>query len=315
MNRDSIRFSSLRLASICLAALATVCSSLTASEATVKQAPSILSWPSGDASLVTFIEEPNLLVTVVPQQAGIQSDEQLQEALKLAANAKCAQVKFFRPESGLLIFSCGKVAKQHDSCAQLSKLVPHVGTILPTFTEETSADHCPLIIGRDAYYQGRPLSPPLLRVRLSELSESEAIAGKPLYCGKDKLVGFLSNRTLDQEQQAHAICSSTVLKHITELSRFGRTGSVRLGVLFHDKTTTPEVLAISPDSPAAAAGLQPNDVIVSLGEKAITSLDQLTQELQFLTAGSEISLRVLRGVEKRTIAITPALRPEAAGAE
>ena len=64
------------------------------------------------------------------------------------------------------------------------------------------------------------------------------------------------------------------------------------------------IKAVSPNSPAAEAGLQPNDVIVSVGHRPTRSLDQVQAYLNS-NAGQPIGLTIQRGGQTLHISLTP----------
>ncbi len=70
--------------------------------------------------------------------------------------------------------------------------------------------------------------------------------------------------------------------------RLGIEGKPRKGAL---------VAEVTPDSPAAAAGIQPGDVIVQLDGKDITSAKSLTEVARGLKEGASVEGRVRRGTQ------------------
>jgi serine protease Do len=73
------------------------------------------------------------------------------------------------------------------------------------------------------------------------------------------------------------------------------------------------VTDVVPDSPAAKAGLQKNDILLKLGDKPLTDVDSLVAQIQAV-GGKAAPLEVIRGGKPRTISITPERRkaePEA----
>jgi serine protease Do len=61
--------------------------------------------------------------------------------------------------------------------------------------------------------------------------------------------------------------------------------------------TPPFIDAVRPGSPAAEAGLAPDDLVVFLDERLVPSCQMLREELQFIAADQAISLTVIRGEE------------------
>ncbi|MCL6504822.1 MAG: PDZ domain-containing protein [Pirellulales bacterium] len=71
------------------------------------------------------------------------------------------------------------------------------------------------------------------------------------------------------------------------------------------------VVSVSEGSPAAAAGVQVNDVLVAAGDKPLKSVADLVRVVDEAKE-AEITLKVVRGGEARTLAVRPAKRPEQA---
>ena len=69
---------------------------------------------------------------------------------------------------------------------------------------------------------------------------------------------------------------------------------------------------VAPESPAAAAGLQPGDVISAVDGTAVSDGDALAREIQQRAAGSDLELDVKRGAEAITLTARLAARPSAA---
>jgi S1-C subfamily serine protease len=82
----------------------------------------------------------------------------------------------------------------------------------------------------------------------------------------------------------------------------------RLGVAAESAA---EVLQIVPGSPADRAGLRAGDWIVSLGDAAVSGIDDLHRVLTEWPPGREAPLGVVRGEERLTLAVLPAEVPAA----
>jgi S1-C subfamily serine protease len=69
------------------------------------------------------------------------------------------------------------------------------------------------------------------------------------------------------------------------------------------------VASVEPGSPAARAGLKEDDIIVTFGGEAVPAVETLHRRLTADRIGRPIELGVLRGVELRTLAVTPLEMP------
>jgi regulator of sigma E protease len=76
--------------------------------------------------------------------------------------------------------------------------------------------------------------------------------------------------------------------------------------LFGKQTTTARVDAVQPDSPAAAAGLQPGDIVLAIDGRRIESFSDM-QMIVSGSAGRTLEFRVDRGGSVLTLPATPAL--------
>jgi S1-C subfamily serine protease len=68
------------------------------------------------------------------------------------------------------------------------------------------------------------------------------------------------------------------------------------------------VISIEPDGPAGRAGVREGDIIVSLDEAAITSLDDLHRTLTEARIGTTASIGILRGPDRLTLPVSIVVR-------
>ena len=61
--------------------------------------------------------------------------------------------------------------------------------------------------------------------------------------------------------------------------------------------TPPYVDRVRPGSPAAKAGIRPDDLIVLLGDRLVQSCKALASELEYIDYEDPVKLTVLRGQE------------------
>lgn len=77
-----------------------------------------------------------------------------------------------------------------------------------------------------------------------------------------------------------------------------------------DITTVPvQIVAVSPDTPAAAAGLAAGDIIVAINGKEVKGIEEVSKVIKE-KAGKQLELTVQRGDEKITTSLRPRLPEE-----
>lgn len=70
-----------------------------------------------------------------------------------------------------------------------------------------------------------------------------------------------------------------------------------------------EVEQVLPESPAASAGIQEDDILVSAGDQPLHNLDELQKLIQE-SEGKPLSIVLLRDGERKTVEVTPARREQ-----
>jgi S1-C subfamily serine protease len=89
------------------------------------------------------------------------------------------------------------------------------------------------------------------------------------------------------------------------------TAQPYLGITLEDSDNGVVIREVAPQSPAADAGLQADDVIVSINGTAVTTREEAVSAIQALKAGDKATLEIKRGDETLTIEATLANRFEA----
>ena len=64
------------------------------------------------------------------------------------------------------------------------------------------------------------------------------------------------------------------------------------------------VTEVIPESAAAAAGLQTNDILISLDGQSLSTIEKINEQVQAI-ADRKVALKILRAGEERSIEITP----------
>ncbi|MBL8752449.1 MAG: trypsin-like peptidase domain-containing protein [Planctomycetes bacterium] len=151
-------------------------------------------------------------------------------------------------------------------------------------------------------------------------------SGGPLLDVDGRVVGIATAILPMAQGLCFAVPAATASAVLPELQQFGKVVRGWLGVAVHGVELAPTiarrlglpspralaVAAVTPDSPAAAAGVQPGDLLVTLDERAIRSVGDLIAGLPRTAIGTVRRLRVLRGNEIVERAVTPMSAPTAA---
>jgi S1-C subfamily serine protease len=150
-------------------------------------------------------------------------------------------------------------------------------------------------------------------------------SGGPLVTSAGTVVGVNTAIIAGGQGLSFAVPISTVLTILPALLRDGRVRRGFLGVAgqdvpllrrvsrFHRLSQQSGVLVISlePDGPARAAGVRDGDIIVTLDELPVTSLDDLHRLMTEERIGTTVTLGLLRGVERLALRASVADRRRA----
>jgi S1-C subfamily serine protease len=78
-----------------------------------------------------------------------------------------------------------------------------------------------------------------------------------------------------------------------------------LGLSLRAETSSPQIIRVLPDSPAAAAGIQPGDVLVSIGSRQVTEYADAANAFFYLIPGQPVKVKLLRGVDQLEYSLVP----------
>jgi S1-C subfamily serine protease len=151
-------------------------------------------------------------------------------------------------------------------------------------------------------------------------------SGGPLLDTRGRVIGVNTAVILPAQGICFAIAANTASFVMGKLIHEGRIRRSYLGlagqnvplhrrvVRFHDLPVESAVFVVSvePGSPAAKAGVRDGDLVVAYGDKAVAGIDDLHRLLTEEQAGVPSVLTVIRGVDKKTFTVEPALRRAAA---
>lgn len=144
-------------------------------------------------------------------------------------------------------------------------------------------------------------------------------SGGPLVSSRGQVIGVNTAMILPAQGICFAISSGTVQHVVGQLIAFGRFRRSYLGLAGqnvslpgwlareHDLLQDGGVLVmgVEPAGPASKAGLREGDVILSIDDRAVSSLDELHKLLTFERAGRSAELAILRDERQLIVSIIP----------
>lgn len=279
-----------------------------------------------------------LVITVLPRvvldNGGTEMLDELQVDVRNADSTWPGELLLLDKATGVGILRVGVLADNRDSAgAAPSPIVERfratkrlslhreerLGTATVVFGYDSLGEKKSCVAGRlagrDAKYLGESLPTSLYRVRM-HLRDGRA--GGPLLDDSGSVVALLTDRVLEASDEHHAVPLPVLRRMMRDLVNGQRTGVAWIGATFHSESSTPQIVAVRADSPAAQAGLREGDVVVSIGGEDVGTLDELADAFYYLSAGQETQIEVLRGLEKLDYSLVPAFlsdREVAGGAD
>jgi S1-C subfamily serine protease len=145
-------------------------------------------------------------------------------------------------------------------------------------------------------------------------------SGGPLLDSRGRVVGINTAIIAMAQGIGFAIPAAAAKTVVPQLLAKGRVERSYLGVIglrrllnrrvvrFHKlgKDYGVEIVSVEPGGPAAAAGLRPGDIIVSIGAVDVTSPDDLFRFLAGWPVGRPVRLAALRSAERLELVVVPA---------
>ena len=137
-------------------------------------------------------------------------------------------------------------------------------------------------------------------------------SGGPLLNAEGQVIGVNAQIESDSggnDGVGFAIPSNTVKSIVSELISTGKAEHAYLGVSVETVNASVRITEVRTGTPAADAGLQSGDTIVSVDGKRIVSGDGLTSAISAKKPGDTVSITYSRGGQSHTVKIELATRP------
>ena len=171
------------------------------------------------------------------------------------------------------------------------------------------------VAGFDIKYGGRYFATMHIR---ANVPVQRGQGGAPLLNLQGEVVGILIS-SLDAGSAAFALPIEAAEKVRKDFVRFGEVRPGWLGVGVHPALavvagSTAQIDQIYADAPGIKAGLEKDDVIVGIGDRKITSPEDVLDAAFFTTAEDELTVKVWRGGAELAVIVTPTDHPSSAHA-
>ena len=149
-------------------------------------------------------------------------------------------------------------------------------------------------------------------------------SGGPLVASNGKVIGVNTAVISGAQGICFAVASNTAKFVISEIIRHGRVRRAYIGIAAHTVPVPKRwgpiagiqqshaiiVAAVEPESPAAIAGIQKGDVIVSVEDATIAGVDDLLRTLSAERIGRPTNILHVQGGQRRTTTVIPQERAE-----
>jgi len=257
-------------------------------------------WSGGAVSPGVCVEKGNWFVSVIPEEVSLEGLETVR--LRSETGEQGARILHLDAEDRLCLIESGEGMTT-------ARPVPFGKCLTPKPGDKAKCvsgiGGCrATVAGKDWSYRGERFPLPLLRLRVSE-SGPHCQVGTALVCEEGSLLGLLTNHSIEASGEVYAIPATRIRKLVEDVKRHRRSGPVWIGLLLHLDSSTPEVVQVKADSPAARAGVKEGDVILSIGGNAVETFEDVLESIHNLAAGETVVLSVLRGLEEQRLTILP----------
>lgn len=148
---------------------------------------------------------------------------------------------------------------------------------------------------------GKILPLALLRVNFSKAVPPP---GTPLADESGRIAGIVFQSS-GSGNVGYAIPAEAVRRVQQDICSGGRLIRGWLGLALRAESPTPQISRVLPDSPAAAAGIRPNDVLLSIGARQIADYADAANAFFYLIPGRSVKVKLLRDAEQLEFTLTP----------
>ncbi len=173
-------------------------------------------------------------------------------------------------------------------------------------TDVNKRDEVSRVVSHVKRFNGKIL--PLTFVRINHPVGLQK-AGTPILNSKDELVAFVFQR--DGVDKTMFALPVEVLTHVKSVvaENEGVFRPCWIGVSMDDLSDAPLIIGVRPGTPAKKAGLQKNDVVLSIGGEKVSDYAAVVNAFYYLKADTATEFKILRGTKLMNLSVVPEVNP------
>lgn len=148
---------------------------------------------------------------------------------------------------------------------------------------------------------GKILPLALLRVNFSRAVPAP---GTPLVDETGRVVAIVFQNS-GSDNIGYALPAEAVRRVQQDICGSGQLTRGWLGLSLSAESKIPRIIRVFPDSPAAAAGIRPNDVLLSIGSRQVADYPDAANAFFYLIPDRQVRVKLLRDVEQLEYTVIP----------
>lgn len=150
----------------------------------------------------------------------------------------------------------------------------------------------------------------ILPLALLQVTFNQAVpsAGTPLSDPQGRIVAIVFQASANPKV-GYAIPAEAVHRVRRDLTNGGKLVRGYLGLSLRAENKSPAIMKVIPDSPAAAAGIQPGDVLLNVGTHRISDYADAVNAFFFLVPGQAVRVKLRRAANEHNLELIP-IQPE-----
>lgn len=161
------------------------------------------------------------------------------------------------------------------------------------------------VAGWGATFRDQQLPLTFLRINHS----TNPLPGHPLRNGEGEIVALCHQSTNDLGRGTFAIPADAVLRNLANYKASKSIDHSWLGLHLDVRNTVAFVVGTRPDSPAQKFGFSKGDILLQVGGWDVSDYSSAINAFYYLIPNQEVEFKILRGLEVKTMKVTPASHP------